>query len=96
MNFLKKHDIVLKIVALLVAIFLWSYVVVITNPSKVVKFPGIAVQMTGVEQLEERGLMLVTETDPKIDINVTGTTKDVVNLNVADIKAVVDFSDIQE
>ena len=96
MNFLKKHDIVLKLVALLVAVFMWSYVVVLENPAKVVKFPGAAIEMTGVSQLEERGLMLVTETDPKIDVSVTGTTDDVVKLNAADIKAVVDFSDIQE
>lgn len=96
MNFLKKHDIVLKLVALLVAVFMWSYVVVLKNPAKVVKFPGVAIEMTGVSQLEERGFMLVTETDPKIDVSVTGTTDDVVKLNAADIKAVVDFSDIQE
>ena len=59
MNFLKKHDIVLKLVALLVAVFMWSYVVVLKNPAKVVKFPGVAIEMTGVSQLEERGLMLV-------------------------------------
>lgn len=96
MNFLKKHDIVLKIVALFVAVFLWSYVVMIENPAKIAKFPGIAVETTGMEQLEERGLILVTETEPRIDINVTGPTDDVVKLNASDIRATVDFSDIQE
>lgn len=96
MNFFKKHDIVLKIVALFVAVFLWSYVVLTENPAKIAKFPGVAVEMTGMEQLEERGLMLVTETEPKIDINVTGKTNDIVKLSASDIRAVVDFSDIQE
>ncbi len=96
MSFLKKHDIFLKLLAILIAIFLWSFVILDDNPPKTVRFPSLSVQMNGMEKLEERGLMLVNETEPKIDVSVTGMTQDVVELKQSDVNAAVDFSDIQE
>lgn len=96
MSFLKKHDIFLKLLAILIAIFLWSFVILDDNPPKTVRFPSLSVQMNGMEKLEERGLMLVHETEPKIDVSVTGMTQDVVELKQSDVNAAVDFSDIPE
>ena len=96
MSFFKKHDILLKIVALLMAIFMWSFVVVSKHPPKTVRFSGVAVEMTGAEELADRGLILVMETAPKIDVNATGTADEMVKLSSADVKASVDFSNIQE
>ena len=96
MNFFKEHNILLKIASLLIAISLWSFVVVSENPAKTVKFSGQTVELLGTEQLDARGLMLVVDGDAKVDVSATGKTKDIVNLTAADVHASVDFSDIQE
>ncbi len=96
MNFLKQHNVFLKILSLFVAVFLWSYVVLTDNPPKTQTFPDLTVQTVGVENLEERGLTVVTTEDPKITLKVTGTSKDMAQLSVNDIKAEVDLSNIQE
>lgn len=96
MNFFKQHNFFLRILSLVIAIFLWSYVVLAENPPKTQKFSNKVVEPVGVEALEERGLMLVNTAEPKIKISITGTSKDMVNLSAADIKAEVDFSGIHE
>ena len=52
MNFLKQHNVFLKILSLFVAVFLWSYVVLTDNPPKTQTFPDLTVQTVGVENLE--------------------------------------------
>lgn len=96
MNFLKEHNIFLKIVSLMIAFILWSYVLITVNPLKTQTFPNLAVQSVGTENLQERGLMLVNTEDPKITLKVTGKSKDMARLSNSDIKAEVDLSGIQE
>ncbi|MDR3767067.1 MAG: CdaR family protein [Butyricicoccus sp.] len=96
MNFLKQHNVFLKILSLFIAVFLWSYVVLTDNPPKTQTFPNLAVQTVGIENLEERDLTVVTTEEPKITLKITGTSKDMAQLSVNDIKAEVDLSNIQE
>lgn len=96
MNFLKQHNVFLKLISLFVAVFLWSYVVLTDNPPKTQTFPNLSVQTIGLEQLEERGLTVVDTEEPKITLRVTGTSQDMAQLSVSDIKAEVDLSGIQE
>lgn len=96
MNFFKEHNIFSKILSLLIAIFLWSYVVLEINPARTPTFANKPVELVGVEVLEERGLVLVNAAEPKITIRVTGTSKDMVNLSAGDIRAEIDFSSIEE
>lgn len=96
MNFFKEHNIFVKILSLLIAIFLWSYVVLETNPPKTQKFGNVVVEPIGLELLEERGLVLVNTESPKVTISLTGTSRDMVHLSSSDIRAEVDFSNIYE
>lgn len=96
MNFLKEHNVFLKILSLLIAIFLWSFVLLSENPIKTQTFSNQTVQEIGTEALEERGLMMVNSEQAKITLKVTGTSKDMANLTASDIVAQVDLSNIQE
>ncbi len=96
MNFLKEHNVFLKILSLLIAIFLWSFVLLSENPIKTQTFSNQTVQEIGIEALEERGLIMVNAEQAKITLKVTGTSKDMANLTASDIIAQVDLSNIQE
>lgn len=96
MNFLKQHNVFLKIISVFVAVFLWSYVVLTDNPPKTQTFPNLTVQTIGLEELEERGLTVVDTEEPKITLRVTGSSQDMAQLSVSDIKAEADLSGIQE
>ena len=96
MNFLKEHNVFLKILSLLIAIFLWSFVLLSENPIKTQTFSNQTVQEIGTEALAERGLMMVNTEQAKITLKVTGTSKDMANLTASDIVAQVDLSNIQE
>lgn len=96
MNFLKEHNVFLKILSLIIAIFLWSFVLLSENPIKTQTFSNQTVQEIGIEALAERGLMMVNTEQAKITLKVTGTSKDMANLTASDIVAQVDLSNIQE
>ncbi len=96
MNFLKEHNVFLKILSLIIAIFLWSFVLLSENPIKTQTFSNQIVQEIGTEALEERGLMMVNTEQAKITLKVTGTSRDMANLTASDIIAQVDLSNIQE
>lgn len=96
MNFLKEHNVFLKILSLLIAVFLWSYVVLTDDPAKTQTFPNLAVQSVGTENLEEQGLAVVNAEEPKITVKITGRSKEMARLSASDITARLDLSGIQE
>ena len=93
MTWLKKHDVITKVVSVIVAVVLWLYVVNATDLSKSYKFRGIAPVFTGEEELmTSKNLTLVG--DYAVDIEVSGKRQDIVSLNASDIKVTVDISKI--
>lgn len=96
MNFLKEHNVFLKILSLLIAIFLWSFVLLSENPIKTQTFSNQTVQEIGTEALAERGLIMVNTEQAKITLKITGTSRDMANLTSSDITAQVDLSNIKE
>lgn len=96
MNFLKEHNVFLKILSLIIALFLWSFVLLSENPIKTQTFSNQVVQEIGKEAIAERGLIMVNTEQPKINLKVTATSKDMANLSASDIIAQIDLSNIQE
>ncbi len=96
MNFLKERNVWIKLASILIAVFLWSYVLLTDNPPKTQSFPNLEVQAVGVESLADRSLTLVSTETPKITLRLTGTSQDMAQLTASDIQVTVDLSNIQE
>ena len=72
MDWLKKHDITAKFLALLVAILVWFFVIAQINPDMESRVKGLDVVITEVDQLTANGLAIVDGGNETIDIKVSG------------------------
>ena len=89
-----KRKILYALLAVLVSFGLWFYVVTVVNPEWTDTFYDIPVSMQNQEILQERGLMLIGENEPKVTLRLTGNRTDMVKLNSGNIKIVVDLAKI--
>ena len=78
-----KRKIIYGLLAVLVSFGLWMYVVTVVNPEWEDTFYNIPVVLENEEILQERGLMLVSEEDPKVTLRLSGNRADMINLNAS-------------
>ena len=89
-----KRKIIYGLLAALVSFGLWMYVVTVVNPEWEDTFYNIPVVLENEEILQERGLMLVSEEDPKVTLRLSGNRADMINLNASNITLRADLSRI--
>ena len=87
----KAFNIVLAIV---LAIGLWLYVVDVENPTGSAHLRDLPVQIQGEELLEENGLMVTDLSDKQMDVKVNGKKKTFMKLHKKNIALTVDVSTI--
>ena len=84
------------IVSLLLAFILWIYVGKEANPIKTSTLSGVQVVFSGLEKLEERGLMISEGADQAVSLRIR-TRKDVWDrLNQGETTVIIDVSGITE
>ncbi len=71
-----KSDIPAKIVTLIIAIFLWSYVMSSTNPVRETEFKNINVNYTNASELDRQGLVIMGPDQVKVNVRLTGKKSD--------------------
>lgn len=94
-QFMKKHDIWLRLLSLLLAFVLWIVVRDIENPNKQTTIHDVPVKVTGTEQLLSASDLSVIEYTSTIDVTVEGPNNEItdstfrkkvtVTIDVADI-----------
>ena len=89
-----KRKLIYGLLAVLISIGLWLYVVTVVNPEWEDTFYNIPVILENEEILHERGLMLVSEDDPKVTLRLSGNRADMINLNSSNITIRADLSRI--
>lgn len=92
-----RGNLVLKIVAVLFAIILWSYVLSQTNPTRVKEVEDVPVAGENMTSLVANDLAIsgdLTEILSSVDIRVSISQNDLKNLNNKNVKAYIDFSTI--
>lgn len=89
-----KRKLIYGLLAVLISIGLWLYVVTVVNPEWEDTFYNIPVILENEEILHERGLMLVSENDPKVTLRLSGNRTDMINLNSSNITIRADLSRI--
>ena len=89
-----KRKLIYGLLALLISVGLWMYVVTVVNPEWEDTFYNIPVVLENEEILQERGLMLVSEDEPKVTLRLSGNRADMIKLNSSNITIRADLSRI--
>lgn len=92
---MEKNKIPTMLLALLIAIGLWSYVMLVVDPESYSPYT-VPVNFQGEDTLKERGLMLAPGTNQQITVRVQGNRSDLNRLSAANVVATVDLSNIRE
>lgn len=82
--------------SLAVAFILWLYVITVVTPDFTKTFYGVAVNLDGESILTERGLMLVSDSNPTVQIRLKGNRSDLINIDAANLTAIADLTGITE
>ncbi len=91
-----KNKIVMVLLSALVAFGLWVYVVTVEIPDFETTIYDIPVTMEGEVLLEDRGLVLMTERLPKVDLKLYGNRSDLNQLDNTNITLKVDLTKVYE
>ena len=96
MKWMKEHDVFLRVLSLIIAIFLWSYVMRVDNPDKTEEYRNVTVQLEGLSQLTDNGLVLLSGSSETISIKVSGKRDSILNMRKEYITATARVSSITE
>jgi len=94
MDWLKKHDIILRVLCVLVAMMLWLYVVSSDNPEIETEFRGVKVTLLNKDQLlDDRSLTVLSGDNTSVSIRVKGRRDKIKQIgSSANISATADLS----
>lgn len=92
----RKSDITPKILTLVIAIFLWSYVMSEENPVIVNRYRNVAVTYANTSALDKQGLVIMGPEEVKIDVRVNGQKAEMDKFLSSSIFAQVDLSGYSE
>lgn len=96
-QFMKKHDIWLRLLSLLLAFVLWIVVRDIENPSKQTIIRDVEVKLSGTEQLMNNYGLSVIEYTTAIDVEVEGPNNEITDSTFRKkVSATIDVSDITD
>lgn len=97
-NFIKKHNIWLKVISLLISITLWSVIMKSVNPEKTPKISGIPITLYGrSDLLENTGLTVIETSDETVTVQIRGDNSVVSQSNIKNrITAVVNVSGVTD
>ncbi|MBN7773855.1 CdaR family protein [Clostridium aminobutyricum] len=76
-----------KVLSVVLAVFLWIYVVSVENPTTKLKIPNVPVQLLNMETLTDRGLALTEDGEYYVDVVIEGKRADVLKIAANDISA---------
>ena len=91
-----KNKFLTALLAALIAICLWVYVITVERPESENTFYNVPVVLDGETVLQDRGLMITSDTELTVNLKLSGKRSDLNKLKSSDIAAVVDLSRISE
>ncbi|MEG2377069.1 MAG: CdaR family protein [Clostridia bacterium] len=96
-EWLKKYDILARVLAVIIAVVLWIYVVNVVDPVAELEISDIHPHYIGAEELlNARNLMVANEDQNLVKVTLRGARRDLAVLNRDDVKVEVDISKIKE
>lgn len=91
-----KSKILTALLAALIAVCLWGYVITVERPESEKTFYKVPVALDGDNVLRDRGLMIISGEDQTVTLKLSGRRSDLKNLKSSDMAAVVDLTRITE
>ncbi len=96
-EWIKKHDVLNKALAFVIAILLWLYVVNVVNQTDSTNFKHIVPNYTGSDELMNTvNLMVTNQEENTVSVEVAGKRSDLLNLSEEEIQVIVDISKCKE
>ncbi len=93
---MRESNVTAKILTLVIAIFLWSYVMSETNPDQTQEYRNITVNYSNTAALDRQGLVIMEPEEVKINVRVTGKRSEMAKFSASSIYAEVDLSGYNE
>ena len=93
---MKRNKLGSFLLAMAISLGLWLYVVNYINTTHEQTLYNVAVGLEGKSMLTDRGFMILSEDDYRVNITVSGSRQDVSKINAGNIQAVADLSKIDE
>lgn len=91
-----KNKFLMGLLSVVLSFTLWIYVALVVSPESEASYENIPVVMDGVATLESRDLMIVSDTNLKVDLKLVGNRQDLNKLSSANITILADLSQITE
>lgn len=96
MKWIKEHDVFLRVLSLLLAVFLWAYVMSNKNPDKTAEYRGIPVQLEGLTQLNANDLVVLEGSNNQVTVGISGDRTSILEMSREYINAAASVANITE
>lgn len=93
---MSKKKLLYLLLSVVLAFSLWMYVVTVVSPESEDTIYDVPVVLKNEDLLQNKGLMLMLEETPTVDLKLTGNRSDLVRLNKSNITVMADLSRIYE
>lgn len=91
-----KNKILTILLSVAIAFGLWLYVITYEYTQIEYTFYNVEVQMLGESTLNDRGLMIASDSERTVDLTISGKRSDISKLKSSDITVLVDLTAIHE
>lgn len=91
-----KNKLVTLLLSVVIAFGLWLYVVTVVSPESEASYHDVPVVFDGISQLAERNLMITSDTNVTVDLQLSGNRTDLIKLDKTNITILADLSQIRE
>ncbi|MDO4593759.1 MAG: CdaR family protein [Tissierellia bacterium] len=96
MNFI-KYNWKMKLLSLLSAVILWSFVMTNTNPLRVKQFKQVPVTIKNLDKLDSKGFTIIDQDEkPVVDLVAKAPRSKIYSLEISDVVASAELSDLKE
>lgn len=82
-------------ISVVMAIFLWSWVIGVENPEIEIPYRGIDVSFEGESYLNKEGLSIISPKAPKVNISIRGNKSDLNSIDSHNLKATIDLQGLK-
>lgn len=87
----KDNNMIAKILSLVIAILLWSYVMGVENPNESITIRNVRVNFQNMDSLEQKGLILLSPSEQFVNIKISGKKNDLDKIRQGSVYATADL-----
>ncbi len=89
-----KNKVIYALLSAVIAFGLWMYVITVVNPEAEQTYYDVPVVLANESVLRDKGLMILTDTEPKVTLVLRGNRTDLNRLKNSDITLLADLAKI--